>query len=156
MFLFSIFYRLNHGFDRILISTYLTTDRSLPNSQVMSKSNSGQEIGEAALFESAYRRHATTRCSQHCETLMCLDWNEGGFVFNANNACVFFRKWYGVLMDKKKTAPGWGWKKTHIKRIQLNIHEVHQIYIYIYIWYIWYYPIDTSHQWRARCFVYQL
>ena len=40
--------------------------------KVMSKSNSGQEIGEAALFESAYRRHATTRCSQHCETLMFL------------------------------------------------------------------------------------
>eukprot|EP00435_Cladocopium_sp_Y103_P063241 s34_g24.t2 len=40
--------------------------------KVMSKSDSGQEIGEAALFESAYRRHATTRCSQSCETLMFL------------------------------------------------------------------------------------
>lgn len=69
------------GFVRILTSTYLTTDRSLPNSQVMSKSNSGQEIGEAALFESAYRRHATTRCSQHCETLMCLGMCVNGMVF---------------------------------------------------------------------------
>lgn len=40
--------------------------------KVFSKSNSGQEIGEAALFETGYRRHATTRCSQHGETLMFL------------------------------------------------------------------------------------
>lgn len=43
----------------------------------------------------------------------------------------FFRKWYGFLMDKKKLDQV-GMKKTHIKRIQLNIHEVHQIYIYIH------------------------
>ena len=54
----------------------------------MSKSNSGQEIGEAALFESAYRRHATTRCSQHCETLMCLDWDD--VVFNGVTLGVLF------------------------------------------------------------------
>ena len=95
---FSIFYGFNHGFVRILTSTYLTTDRSLSNSQVMSKSNSGQEIGEAALFESAYRRHATTRCSQHCETLMCLDWDDvtfGGVVVNQ------------MVEWTKKSAPGW-------------------------------------------------
>ncbi|CAJ1356229.1 unnamed protein product [Effrenium voratum] len=39
--------------------------------KVMSKSSSGQEIGEAALFETNYRRHATTRCGS-CESLMFL------------------------------------------------------------------------------------
>ena len=31
---------------------------------MLSKSVSGQEIGEAAIFENSYKRHATTRCSQ--------------------------------------------------------------------------------------------